>query len=959
MDSYYNPWLVTLSVLIAVFAAYTALSLASRIFGAEPKVVRYWLAGGAFSMGTGIWAMHFIGMLAFHLPIPLAYDPLITAISVVPAWLASAIALQVLRGDRRDLRVLLIAGLFMGVGIATMHYTGMEAMLMDPPIQYAPDLFILSVVIAIVASIAALDIAFRLRLRMASDAGYLGWKLLSSLVMGIAIAGTHYMGMAAAEFAPNAVCRAGLQGIDPGWLAIIVSTGGVSVLLLTMVVSIFDARLADQNARRVEELDRVNTQLNEMAAELAEAMTHELRHGAERDGMLAAIVKQSSEAIITLDLEGGITSWNSAAEEMFGYREEDVLGRRTAEFCLLADQGKEPEFEEGVIELGAQHKDGSPLDIEVSIAPLQDQEGQQIGQIRVVRDITAKKSAEAQLRQAAAVFENTIEGVIITDPDGHIMAVNRAYSDITGYTERDALGSVAEFADRTIHDSEFFEKLWAVLIEEGRWRGEFVAHRKGGEHYPQWANISAVRDEHGGLTHYVAVISDITHLKESEEQLYRIAHHDALTDLPNRLLFEDRLQHAILRAKRSNSPMAVLFLDLDRFKHINDNLGHAVGDQLLQDIAWRLQRTVRSEDTVARLGGDEFTVILEGVEDREQIETVAAKILDELRQPVRIGEHELFVSTSIGIAVMPDNGVAAEELLRFADAAMYRAKEEGRNNYKFYSADLAESALYFFQIERELRQALERNELCLHYQPQISFRSGMIVAVEALLRWQHPQRGLLLPKDFIDVAEESGLMAQLEEWVLERACRQLREWSEQGQPAIKIAVNLTSGQISHSNIADRLKGLLAETGVAAESLQLEITESSLLQQTEVSVANLKALDALGVGLVIDDFGTGYSSMAYLKRFAVSKLKIDRSFVHDIETDPNDKAIVRAVIAMAHGLGLKVTAEGVETEGQYLFLKEQGCDELQGFIFSTPLPAEKLVECLLKGEPFNPLVDNIL
>ncbi len=549
--------------------------------------------------------------------------------------------------------------------------------------------------------------------------------------------------------------------------------------------------------------------------------------------------------------------------------------------------------------------------------------------------------AEQRLRQAATVFENTSEGVTITDAKANIIAVNKAFTEITGYSEHEVLGRNQRILQSHRHDRAFYDALWSALKMSGHWQGEIWNRRKNGEIYPEWRTISSVRDCTGAVVQYVSVFSDISSIKRSQEQLDHLAHHDPLTDLPNRLLLNARLTHALEHTKRSGCRVAVLFLDLDCFKNINDTLGHHVGDELLQAVARRLQAGIRGEDTVARLGGDEFVIVLENLRHSEDAAIIAQTILAAFARPFELQGREIFVTTSIGISSYPDDGKTVHELIRNADTAMYRAKEQGRNHYEFYTLELTETAFERFTLETSLRYALERDELVLYYQPQLSLEDGQVVGVEALVRWRHPQMGLVSPDKFIPLAEEIGLIGAIGDWVLRTACAQAKAWQQAGLPLFVMAVNLSGRQIIHRDLVEKVRLALETTGLAPRFLELEITESSIMGQAQKAITNMRSLKALGVTLAIDDFGTGYSSMGYLKRFCLDKLKIDRSFVRDIPTDSNDEAITRAIIAMGHNLQLKVIAEGVETQEQRTFLREHGCHEMQGYLISPPVSAECL------------------
>ncbi len=949
MITSYNLWLVALSIAIAVVASFTTLSLTDRIMSSSGKSTKYWLVGGALSMGSGIWSMHFIGMLAFHLPIPIAYDIEFTLASIIPAVIASGVALMTVSSSRGNrLLSIILAGIFMGAGISLMHYTGMAAMQMFPAIRYDPLLFLLSLGIAIVASITALAIAFYLKQSEASRF-LLYKKILSALIMGFAIAGMHYTGMFAANFSPGSICLAVPQGIQSEWLAILVSIGSLAIMMMTLIVAIFDARMSDKNAEMVAKLTQANEQLNQRAQHMAEIMTADLRATVERDGLFKAVVEQSSDAIVTRDAIGNITSWNKAATMLFGYEDFEVIGKnldivlKPVEHNIFTIADK-PQSQE--ITVNDRHE--QPIAISLNVAPLLSKKKVLIGDISIIRDITSHKETQEQLLQAAAVFKSTTEGVLITDNKTNIIAVNQAFTRLSGYSEEESVGNKAGFTRSGLHPKEFYQNMWVSILKDDYWRGEVIDRRKNGETYPKWLSISVVRNDDREIIYYVGVFSDITHIKEAEERLQYIANHDFLTDLPNRLLFEDRLEHAIARAKKDNTNLSLLFLDLDRFKNINDSLGHLIGDRLLQEVVNRIKNVIDEADTLARIGGDELIIIREEYTDKKSLSLIAEKIINAISQPLHIDQHELFITTSIGISTFPEDGNEGSQLLKNADAAMYQSKNSGRNRYSFYSSKLSSELIYRLNLESELRHALDKREFMLYYQPLVSSFSQRIIGAEALIRWKHPKNGLLFPDEFLSIADESGLLFPIEEWVITTACQQIKILKDVGQTSAVIAVNLSSNLISYFDVAEMIATQLKKLDIEGRMLQLEITETSIVTQTEKLVKNLELLKAMGVSIAIDDFGTGYSSMSYLKQFDVNKLKIDRSFVRDIVKDPNDKAIVKAVLAMAHSLGITVTAEGVETEEQYLALADEGCDEIQGYFFSESVSGHTLVNLLQKG-----------
>ncbi|KFX27685.1 putative bifunctional diguanylate cyclase/phosphodiesterase [Ralstonia solanacearum] len=679
----YHPLLVLLSLFVAILASYTALDMAGRIATARGRAVPWWLAGGACAMGLGIWSMHFVGMLAFSLPIPLGYDPWITLASLLIAVGLSAFALWLVCQRRLPWPRLGGGAVLMGAGVAAMHYTGMAAMRMAPGIRYDPVLFALSVVIAVLASGAALWIAFRLRRQSrrvrAMRAG-------AAVVMGLAIVGMHYTGMAAAGFPLGSFCGAARGGVSVEWLALVIIVVTLAVLAMALVISVLDLRM--------------------------EART-------------------------------------------------------------------------------------------------------------------------------------------------------------------------------------------AVLA---------------------------------------------TSLAKANKELAYLALHDSLTKLSNRLLLEDRLEQAIRSAGRNRGSFALMFLDLDGFKAVNDVYGHHAGDLLLADVARRIVACVRLQDTVARVGGDEF-VVLASVGEPADAGTLADALLAAAREPFLVDGHALRVSTSIGIALYPGDGASQHDLLTNADAAMYHAKGTGRDTYCFFEASMNANVHKQLQLVQDLRQALERRELVLHYQPKFSAPDGPVVGVEALVRWQHPSRGLVPPDAFIPLAEKTGLIVPLGAWVLDEACRQMAQWRREGRTSWSIAVNLSAVQFAHAALVDTVRDTLARHALEPPCLTLEITESTAMRDADASLRILQQLHAMGVRISIDDFGTGYSSLLYLKRLPASELKIDRGFVRDLAHDTEDAAIVSAVVALGQTLNLRIVAEGVETEAQQAFLTRLGCHALQGNLLGRPMTAQALAEAV--------------
>ena len=799
----YHPILVVLSVAISIFASFTALDVARQIrLATTHTTYAFWLAVGALAMGGGIWAMHFIGMIAFSIPCGARYDPLVTLGSMVPGILASAVALIVISHKSASLAKLATGGLLLGAGIGAMHYSGMAAMRMDALLRYDPKLFVLSLVVAVGLAMLALWIKFGLEKWTGKESKWISFA--SAVVMGGAVSGMHYTAMKAAYFIRTGDATVPDTSLNPTFLAMAILA--VTSLLITTVLI---ATIAGKNYRIAQELKR---------------------------------------------------------------------------------------------------------------------------------SIRELKLAENQLRLAAAVFESTVEGVFITDAQANIVSVNRAFTDISGYTIDEVRGKNPRFLNSGRQDKTFYQEMWAKLSSEGHWQGEMWNRHKNGEVYPEWQTISTVRDELSQVTNYIAVFSDISSIKHTQQQLEKLAHHDPLTTLPNRILLLDRLAHAVSRATRSGNKIAVLLIDLDSFKNVNDSLGHHVGDSLLQIISQRLLACVREEDTVSRLGGDEFAVVLESVTANEAVANVAQSLIREISAPVDLAGHSVLVTASIGIAIHPDDGSEAMALLKAADTAMYRAKEGGRNAYRYHHIDMTHAVKKRLEMERGLRRALEQGELEVWYQPQIDWRNQCLAGAEALVRWRDPEKGLILPADFIPLAEETGLVIPLGEWVLREACRQARNWQDAGIPVGRISVNIARLQIERGDFASTVQQVLDETGLPPEMLELEITESSIMYNAPQTRQVIGSIRKTGISLAIDDFGTGYSSLSTLKDLVIDRLKIDKGFVSGIPHDKGDTAITLAVIALARSLGFEVIAEGVETAEQIAFLQAQGCDIAQGYYYSRPLPA---------------------
>lgn len=561
------------------------------------------------------------------------------------------------------------------------------------------------------------------------------------------------------------------------------------------------------------------------------------------------------------------------------------------------------------------------------------------GDYRISVDRTDDEK-ESRLRVHSTVFESIMEGVAVTDADVKIISVNPAFTHITGFKPEEVLGKNPNIMKSGRHDEEFYRRMWESIIEHGSWSGEVWNRRRNGSIKPEWLNITRVCNDAGATTNYVASFIDTSAIRASQEQLHHLAHHDNLTGLPNRLLLKDRLDQSFKRARREKCQVAVLFLDLDEFKKINDTLGHKVGDEVLKQAARRIQALLRKEDTVARLGGDEFVILLDRLDRAEDASLVARKVLSTLQQPFTIANRELYIGVSIGISIFPQDGEDSDKLVRNADIAMYRAKQLGKNLFQFYTEALSQTANYKMELEADLRNALEAGQLQLFYQPQVSLADRRIVGAEALLRWQHPEQGLIPAAEFIQLAEETGLIMPIGEWVLQEACSQLLTWDEQGAQRLRISLNISGVQLHRSALFELVQSVLQKSGVQPDRLEFDIGESTFLAVTEKNLDVLHRLQSLGVGLAIDDFGAGYTSFGYLQRLHADRLKLSRSLLEGVPSNRDKSVIVDAITSLGEKFGIPILAAGIETEEQLHFAHKIGCKTGQGFLFAEALPPDR-------------------
>lgn len=838
-----------LSITVAVLGSFTALTHAQRMRQNVGRAATTWMTVGAVTLGLAIWSMHFIGMLAFHLPIELNFDLTLTILSALPAVAATLLGFYVLCTPVVAASRIIIAGIVMGVGIAIMHYTGMAALKMSPSIAYNSFYFVLSIVIAIVAAWGALLMMYRgERIKLPSHLRF----IVGSLVMGAAISGMHYTAMQGISIAPGSVCLVGGARIDRNILALLVALTSLFWFGSGTIAALFDQRIARQNSEALHQLRLAHAALEKSAREKALEMTKELRESEEK---IRDVINAALDCIFTLDSAGNITEFNHAAEQTFGYTRAQVLGKS---FLTL----------------------------------------------------------------------------------------------VPSHLHEQRLASFKKFL--ATGESELIDK-----------RTEQLALTADGREFP--TEMTVVQNNHANRRFFTIFLRDITSLKQAEADIHSLAFFDPLTNLPNRRLLQDRLQHALSSSVRHHQYSAVMFIDLDNFKNLNDTRGHAIGDLLLTEAAQRLTACVRNDDTVARLGGDEFVVLLEGLsESMEQaairVKVIAEKIALSLNQPYLLEAQEHFSSPSIGVCFFRNldqtQDLSVDELLKRADTAMYQAKQAGRNTMRFFDPIMQTELEARSLLEQDLRQALAKNQFALHYQPLVN-NANQVVGAEALLRWTHPVRGAVSPAQFIPLAEESGLILPIGQWVLETACKQINAWKKHVNTAdLYLAVNISARQFRQHDFVEQLEHILLKTGAAADKLKLEMTESLVLDNVEDSIDKMLALLNLNIRFSLDDFGTGYSSLTYLKRLPISQLKIDQSFIRDVTLDANDEAIIKTIIGMAQTLGIEVVAEGVETKEQLNFLLKNNCHIFQGFLFSKPLAIKAFNQLMQGGDIGKPSAKKI-
>lgn len=918
----YDPFWVAISVLLSIIASYAALNATSRIEHLSDKTSKMiWLLIGSFTLGIGIWAMHFIGMMALQLPCGISYDPSTTLLSMVPGILAASVAIGVVGNQSAKHLSPLWGSILLGAGIGTMHYTGMAAMQLDGVVRYNPTLFALSILVAVMLSYLAL--------RVKTDFDCLGKRcdVKGAIILGFAVSGMHYTAMSAAYFVRGDVSLLPSSFLTSTYLA-------VAIAIATVILAIAALALATISRNR--------------------EITDQLR---ENDGNFNSLIEAIPDAIFLKDGEGRWQVTNEAAKKLFQLHSIPWMGKSEMEIAELHPEFRdaheacfhddERTWKAGELTIFAElipDEMGKLRNYEVRKVPVFNEQGERHVLVIIGRDITEQKRAEKRLLLSSNVFTHASEGILICDIDGTILDVNKAFTKITGYSREEAIGENPRILNSGRQDKEFYTTMWRNLVEEGFHFGEIWNKRKNGEVYAEMLTISAVRDAEGRAIYYVSMFSDISNSKMSDIKIHHLAFYDTLTGLPNRRLLIDRLQTALAVSSHSNRYGAVLSIDIDNFKIFNDLLGFEIGDQLLVEVANRIQKYIREVDTVARLGGDDFIVLLEDIDiDDEQAKKKVARIAENIRTsftlPFQLNGNEFICSISIGVSTFVGNKSTPEDLLKQIDMSKYRAKEDGRNTIQFFDPSMQLEAEFRASLEADLRRAVAEKQLQLHYQLQVD-NDLRAIGAEALVRWNHPTRGMVSPAQFIPLAEESSLILGIGQWVMETACKQLAAWSNAEQTKhFTLAVNVSAKQLKQSDFVETVANLLIAHRVDASKLKIELTEGVVLNDVADIVSKMLALKFLGIKLSMDDFGTGYSSLSYLKQLPLDQLKIDQSFVRDMTTNPTDAVMVQTIIDMAKNFSLNVIAEGVETEAQLSQLKQLGCMAYQGYLFSKPVSIE--------------------
>jgi diguanylate cyclase (GGDEF)-like protein/PAS domain S-box-containing protein len=953
----WNITLVALSVLIAILGSYTALTHAQRMRENTGRTATIWMLAGGSTLGVAIWSMHFVGMLALHLRIPIGFDTHLTVLSLIPAVAAALLGFHVLRDEHINPRRILISGIVMGVGISTMHYLGMGAVKMSPAIIYKPWIFALSILIAFVASWGALLIMYR---RDWVKLSPLPRTMLGALIMGLAISSMHYTAMLGMEIAEGGVCLTDAWGIEPNFMALMLTMTVLVWFGGGLLASLFDQRMARKNSQELANLEMAHSDLTKQSAQVSESMIRALRESEDR---LSMTLQNAPDAVFITEQNGLITYVNDNVIELLGYEREELYKKTV--FELVPEEWREGYRHGGqqIIATGKRHvfeirlvtKAGIKIPMELNAVLLPN--GRIYGSCRDIQDRKAAQKALAESQQyLQRMMDSISEGMYGVDTQGNCTFVNQSFLTQLGFRFADEV--LGKHIHSLIHHSHADGKPYpatdcimyqAFKLHQSVHSDKEVFWRKDGVALAvEYWSHPIFKD--GKVTGAVATFLDISERKEKEDHIHQLAFYDALTHLPNRRLLMERAQQALAVSARSGRYGALMLLDLDNFKKLNDSKGHDVGDILLCEVAKRLQSAMRDGDTVARLGGDEFVVVLENLSMQTTAaatlaEGVAEKIRAALSESYTLNGYRHTTSPSIGVVMFRGHLENIDALFKYADIAMYQAKQAGRNTIRFFDPAMQAAIDARIELEAELDVALQGQQLRLYYQIQVDAQHRPLGA-EVLMRWEHPQRGLVSPAQFIPLAEETGQIVAMGLWALDIACQQLKQW--QASPLtcdLTLAVNVSAKQFRKTDFVDQVRRILFETRAKPSHLKIELTESTVLENVEDTIAKMRELKLLGISFSMDDFGTGYSSLQYLKRLPLDQIKIDQSFVRDITTDPNDAAIVQTIIAMTEAMGLNVIAEGVETKEQQEFLNLRGCHAYQGYFFGKPMPIKQF-EALL-------------
>jgi len=1027
MQAEYQPMLVIISITIAIFSSCISLTIMDgvNVLPKRLKNLRIVLAGIAFA--TGIWSMHFIGMLAVKLPMVLAYAPGLTFSSYLFSIMGSIPAMALISAEKKSLWHHVSASVLLATSICIMHYSGMASMYMAPAIVYETTWVIVSILIAFTASYIGLNIIGNWENNYKKNSLTL---YSAGVVLGLAVSAMHYAGMEAAFFAPEAISLAAkTNGLMGNNLAYAVISATLLIMLLLLFSSLRFSKIILWKVLLIIGISELTIMLTlpiivpENTSKLINAILDVAMllifvlpvawrvrvNGLELLDNKTLIEKnlesqQSTNQLLSLPLhelsmEGFLNkalriiqgvSWLKTLPQgaIFLSNADDQSLSMVAEFniapqisqqcakvqygqCLCGKAASELEIQhhlhlnkahtvhfEGMQDHGHYNmpliSDGRLYGVLcLYLTPgqkINENEANILQSFSVtIAELISHKQALEENQLARTVFEHNLTSLIITDANNNVLNVNPSFTHVTGYTEEDVIGKNPSILKSDKQDDVFYQKMWQSLHEQNCWEGEFWNRRKNGELYPQWSSITVVRDKQGKIKNYVASFADISLKKAAEERINQLAYYDSLTTLPNRSLFHDRLEQAILQADRNNTKVALLFIDLDRFKEVNDTFGHDAGDALLINVAKRMATCLRVSDTLARLGGDEFVIILRQLQGEQNqvvniVQRIVNNILELLLTPHEYGEHILHSGASIGVVIYPDNADNSQQLIQQADTAMYEAKNAGRNTYRFFSKEMTECITKRHNMKHALRQALAAHELSLVYQPLIDVETQQTIGAEALLRWHSTELGSIPPLVFIPLAEECGLIEEIGEWIIEQVCTQYKEWAQKYPNNLDyIALNISIHQIINADFVLKTLNICQKFGVATHNIELEITEGGLAQYPETVMTVLHQLRNFGFTLAIDDFGTDYSSLGRLKAFNVDLLKIDRSFVSDMVQNADDAAIVRAIIDLGTALSLTTLAEGVETKEQFELLKSYGCHRCQGYYFGKPISAEQFEE----------------